>query len=433
MKLMKSVALALAIVCLAACQPNQQVDNVHYDMVPDLLEMKVGDVEFVEVLPNPKSSVVWESADPAVATVDEGMVTAEGIGSTTVTAKIGEKTVECFVMVTGSAGQTFALNRYQVTLDKGGEFQIEARSTYSNQFTYSVNKAGAEFVEVSETGLIKAKKPGVAIIYVKDGMETLNVNVAVNHKWGEYKMVWSDEFDGTEIDRNTWNIEVNGNGGGNKEAQYYLDRRENIRVEDGFLVIQMRKDGYGGKAYTSGRMQSRGKKEFTYGKIEARISFPSGKGLWPAFWMLGTKGGWPSCGEIDIIEHIGSNPKMSSFAVHTLDKNGLNGTNWHSVYNAENSMENEFHTYGIEWTQEEENGCDKIHFLVDGERRATVAENPTLVDQNRYWPFNTPHFIIFNMAIGGTMGGAIDNSLFDQGDVLMKVDWVRVWQREEIE
>ena len=93
MKLMKSVALALATVCLAACQPNQQVDNVHYDMVPDLLEMKVGDVEFVEVLPNPKSSVVWESADPAVATVDEGMVTAEGIGSTTVTAKIGEKTV----------------------------------------------------------------------------------------------------------------------------------------------------------------------------------------------------------------------------------------------------------------------------------------------------------------------------------------------------
>ena len=148
--------------------------------------------------------------------------------------------------------------------------------------------------------------------------------------------------------------------------------------------------------------------------------------------MLGY-GNWPACGEIDIIEHIGSRPNFSSFAVHTSQRNGMTGNNWHAGYTADESMENAYHVYGIEWTQEEENGCDKIHFFVDNKEYAVVSEDFNYINTKSYWPFNDKHFIIFNLAIGGTMGGSIDDALFNQGDVLMKVDWVRVWQREEKE
>ena len=426
----KNIILLFFAVLFVACQPNPNPEPVRFDITPPVLQLKVGEFGMLDLTVSVSSEVVWTSSDDDVATVAAGVVSANGIGVATITAAIGESKASAVVYVSGSSGQTLALNTYQASLAKGEQFQFVCKNTYGNALIWSSDKETVATVD--NTGLVTAVAPGVAKITVSSGMEELSATVSVSHKWGEYQLVWEEEFNGTSIDRNVWNIEVNGNGGGNNEAQYYTDRPENLRVEDGMLIIQLRKEDYLGKRYTSGRMQTRGHKEFTYGKMEARISFPAGKGTWPAFWMLGKNGGWPACGEIDIIEHIGSRPAFSSFALHTEKNNGMNGTNWHDGYTAEKSMENEFHVYGIEWLEEEKNGCDQIKFYVDYELRATATENALYMDQNSWWPFNKPHYFIVNLAVGGNMGGSIDDSMF-ANDVLMKVDWIRVWQREEIE
>lgn len=162
--------------------------------------------------------------------------------------------------------------------------------------------------------------------------------------------------------------------------------------------------------------------------MEARIKFPGGKGTWPAFWMMGESGNWPKCGEIDIIEHIGSQDTRASFALHTQEKNGSNGRNWHGTHFFDNPLSNDFHTYGVEWCEEEENGKDCIRFTVDGEVYATVWESK--IGDTVSWPFCQPHYFILNLAIGGTMGGSIDDAIFNQKRI-MYVDWVRVYQRQE--
>ncbi len=434
MKKFKFFSLVVLACLMLSCQSNVVVnpENTHIDftITPSVLQMKVGDIEMLEISVSTTQVPEWSSSDESVAVVAGGIVSANGIGTATITATIGKSQASAVVYVSGSAGQTLSLNTYQTNIEKGGQYQFICKNTYGNPLTWVSDNE--QVATVDNTGLVTAHKSGVAKIKVSSGMEDLTALVAVLHKWGEYKLVWSDEFEGTELDKNTWNIEVNGNGGGNQEAQYYTDRHENLRVEDGNLVIQLLKEEYKGKQYTSGRIQSRGKREFAYGKMEARISFPAGKGTWPAFWMLGNSGGWPACGEIDIVEHIGSRPNFTSFALHTQQKNGQNGTNWHDGYTADKSMENEYHVYGIEWLEEEKNGCDQILFYIDDVVYATATENQNYINQNAWWPFNKPHYFIINLAVGGTMGGSIDDGMFSH-DVLMKVDWVRVWQRDEID
>lgn len=423
--------IAAVHILLISCQPNQnQPDNLRFEILPSVIQMKVGDIQLLDLSTTVTANVEWQSSDDQVAVVAAGVVSANGIGTCTITATAGNRKASAVVYVSGSAGQTIALNTYQATLDKGEQFQFVCKNTYGTELTWSLDNT--DIASVDQTGLVTALKAGVAKLTVSSGLDELTATIAVRHNWGEYKLVWEEQFDGTELNTDVWNIEVNGNGGGNQEAQYYTDRKENLRVENGNLIIELHKEDYLGKKYTSGRIQTRGKKAFTYGKIEARIMFPAGKGTWPAFWMLGQNGGWPQCGEIDIIEHIGSRPNFSSFALHTQQKNGSNGTNWHAGYTADYSMENEYHVYAVEWLEEESNGCDQIKFLVDDVVYATATENLMYINQSSYWPFNKPHYIILNLAIGGTMGGAIDDSMFSH-DVQMKVDWIRVWQREEIE
>lgn len=219
-------------------------------------------------------------------------------------------------------------------------------------------------------------------------------------------------------------------GWGNQEKQYYTDRSENLRIEDGCLVIEARQEQYENNNYTSARITTKNKKDFVYGKIEARISLPSGRGTWPAFWMLGY-GGWPTCGEIDIMEHVGSNPTMISHALHTRKKNGSNGTNWSYRATVEN-VEGEFHIYGIEWLKDYELQRDAIRFYIDDEV-STIQYEPTAEPDFEQWPFNDAFYIILNLAIGGTMGGSINTDIFadpENNPVLMKVDWVRVYQKQ---
>lgn len=254
----------------------------------------------------------------------------------------------------------------------------------------------------------------------------------------EYKLVWSDEFDGTALDSKTWTYEVNGNGGGNNEKQYYTNKPENIRVKDGKLQIQLLKENYGGKEYTSARINTKGKAAFAYGRIEARIKFPSGGGIWPAFWMMNNRYPqvpWPKCGEIDILEYVGNNPNSVINALHTQSKNGSNGQNWASntTFREETLIiPNNYHTYGIEWTKNYTENSDRLEFFVDdvytgySEQRSQDAND---------WPFKEDFFIILNMAIGGNLGGSINPNLFDDPlkPVIMEVDYVRVYQLRDKE
>lgn len=422
----KLTMLIVAAVALMACN-TQEVKRI--SLSANSLQMKVGDMEIIDVNPT-DVNVEWTSSDPHVATVKDGVVAAVGVGYSSIRATAGKDYAECQVYVIGAKGETLSISPSIVSLKKGETYQYVYTSTYDVPLTWT--SSNQDVAAVSETGLVTALSAGNTFITLSNGLEAVTSRVAVEHTWGEYQLVWSDEFDGSALNTDVWNIEVNGNGGGNQEKQYYTDRPENLRVEEGNLVIEARKEEYNNRKYTSARINSRNKKYFKYGKIEARIMFPKGGGTWPAFWMMGNdypQSNWPKCGEIDIIEHVGNQPRMASFAVHTPNKNGSRGNNW-SMRSYMDGLEENYHVYGIEWLEDDFNGMDRIYFTIDGERLAMTQEEAEHVDDNYYWPFNKDYFIILNLAIGGTMGGNVDDAIF-ASPVLMKVDWVRVWQRQE--
>lgn len=395
------------------------------------LQMKVGEMDILEVNVD-LAEVEWTSSDEAVATVSQGVVKAVGVGYTSIRASVKNDYAECQVYVTGTKGETLSLTPAIVPLKKGDTYQYVYTSTYDVPLTWT--SSNSEVATVSEEGQVKALKSGNTIITLSNGLEEVSSRVAVEHTWGEYQLVWSDEFEGSTLNTDNWTVEVNGAGGGNNELQYYTDRPENLRMEDGCLVIEARKEEYNERHYTSGRINSREKRYFKYGKIEARIMFPAGGGTWPAFWMMGNdyrQVGWPKCGEIDIIEHVGNQPRMASFAIHTQEKNGKSGNNWYTRAYLD-GLENDWRVYGIEWKEEDFNGMDRISFTIDGVEYAVAQEYAAHIDENYFWPFNKEHFFILNLAIGGSMGGQVDDSIFDN-PILMKVDWVRVYQRQEIE
>ena len=418
--------LIIAAAVLMACN-TQEVKRI--SLSANSLQMKVGDMEIIDVNPT-DVNVEWTSSDPNVATVKDGVVAAVGVGYSSIRATAGKDYAECQVYVIGAKGETLSITPSIVSLKKGETHQYVYTSTYDVPLTWT--SSNPDVAIVSEAGLATALSAGNTFITLSNGLEAVTSRVAVEHTWGEYQLVWSDEFDGSALNTDVWNIEVNGNGGGNQEKQYYTDRPENLRVEEGNLVIEARKEEYNNREYTSARINSRNKKYFKYGKIEARIMFPKGGGTWPAFWMMGNdypQSNWPKCGEIDIIEHVGNQPRMASFAVHTPNKNGSRGNNW-SMRSYMDGLEENYHVYGIEWLEDDFNGMDRIYFTIDGERLAMTQEEAEHVDDNYYWPFNKDHFIILNLAIGGTMGGNVDDAIF-ASPVQMKVDWVRVWQRQE--
>ncbi len=234
-------------------------------------------------------------------------------------------------------------------------------------------------------------------------------------------LVWSDEFDGSLVNTNDWTFETGASGWGNNELQNYTNGN-NAEVVDGNLILTARKlnDNTTVGSYTSTRMVTKGKREFQYGKIEIRAKLPSGTGIWPAIWMLGSNfsnAGWPACGETDIMEYVGYQPNVIHSTVHTTSGSGGSGVG--------NSMtvstcEEEFHIYGLLWTDE------KMVFYVDIPENIVHTYNP-LVKTIENWPFDQPSFFILNVAVGGTWGGAqgIDNSIFPQS---MYIDYVRVYQ-----
>jgi beta-glucanase (GH16 family) len=286
-------------------------------------------------------------------------------------------------------------------------------------------------VAVVNNGMVSAIARGNSTITATANGISARSYVTVTHIDAPYVLVWSDEFNGPTLDPSVWNIETGGHGWGNQEKQFYTGRPENIRIEDGVLIIEAHKEQYNNNHYTSARINTKGKQAFQYGRIEARISMPSGKGTWPAFWMLGANfdiARWPLCGEIDIVEHVGSDPRVVINATHTSEKNGSNGQNWFSKKHFDN-VEHHYNVYAIEWEEKANEGDDCIHFYFNDIKLATVWE-PHINATVQRWPFKQDFFIILNLALGGTMGGSIDDTIFDQ-PVQLKIDYVRVYQRKQ--
>jgi len=243
-----------------------------------------------------------------------------------------------------------------------------------------------------------------------------------------YELVWSDEFDYQGLpDADKWSYDVGDGcplvcGWGNRELEYYTRALEsNARVKEGSLIIEAHKQRFINKDYTSARLVSKGKGDWKYGKIEVRAKNPTGKGTWPAIWMLPTDneyGTWPKSGEIDIMEHVGYEPEKIYGTVHTSTYNHMIGTQKGGEKDILDS-ESAFHKYGILWTE------DKIDFMIDDEIYFTFDNDHT--DSNA-WPFDQRFHLIMNIAVGGNWGGkfGIDDNIWPQR---MEVDYVRVYQK----
>jgi beta-glucanase (GH16 family) len=241
------------------------------------------------------------------------------------------------------------------------------------------------------------------------------------------KLVWSDEFDKPGApDVSKWNYDLGDGcpdvcGWGNNELEYYTNDSKNVRVENGNLIIEARKEAKGGKTYTSTRIVSKGNGDWLYGRVEVRAKLPKGKGTWPAIWMLSTDwkyGGWPASGEIDIMEHVGFDPGVVHGTIHTESYNHVKGTQKEGKVTAPD-VSDVFHVYGIEWTK------DKMTFFIDDNRYYSVTRNPS--EDFKGWPFDQRFHLIMNIAVGGNWGGmqGVDESIWPQR---MEVDYVRVYQ-----
>ena len=229
---------------------------------------------------------------------------------------------------------------------------------------------------------------------------------------------WNDEFSGTSLDHTKWSEET-GPYWHNNELQYYTDRPANLRVADGYLIIEARKEDLGPRHYTSARIRTHGLQERQYGRYEARIRIPRGQGIWPAFWLLGASCGrvpWPKCGEIDIMENIGKEPSIIHGTVHGPGYSGDNGFGAPSAL-ASGAYADDFHVFALEWEPRE------IRFYRDGILYHTVTPDRV----SGQWVFEQPFYVILNLAVGGDWPGNPDAStVFPQQ---MLVDYVRVYRR----
>jgi beta-glucanase (GH16 family) len=278
-------------------------------------------------------------------------------------------------------------------------------------------------------------------------------NAGTDNVYTGYNLVWSDEFNGTQLDTiNNWVVEINGSGEGNNEMEYYARKNISVGPEPvtgaGCLIITAKKESYLGSVCTSGRLKTYGKMSFTHGKIEARIKLPhTANGLWPAFWMMGADYGingvgWPKCGEMDILEMGNTN----GINAGTQDKYFSGWCHWGESYNngsypntgtaVTNSygLQDDFHLFTVIWG-------DTISMYLDLDKYPNnkpynkLAINGADVAGNSAHYFNLPFYVIFNLAIGGNFTGITGNSNIGKitalanGDANMYVDYVRVYQR----
>jgi beta-glucanase (GH16 family) len=246
-----------------------------------------------------------------------------------------------------------------------------------------------------------------------------------------WTLAWSDEFsapDGSSPDPTKWTYDLGGKGWGNHELESYTNRPENAHIERGYLVITAKKETFTGadgiaRDYTSARLKTQGHFAQTYGRFESRIKIPEGQGMWPAFWMLGediSPAGWPKCGEIDIMENVGKEPRAIHGSLHGPGTSGPT-SDLTSTFQlpAGQNFAGDFHLYAVEWEP------DIVRFYVDSDLYATFHSSDWPAGGK--WVFDHPFFVILNVAVGGDWPGPPDSSTrFSQS---MLVDYVRVYTK----
>lgn len=292
--------------------------------------------------------------------------------------------------------------KFTITATNATKYKIifgngEAKETTNDNFSYTYTASGSN----------------TYVLYVSAYNENQFVSTMFPIKvWVQPKLIWSDEFD---IDgapnREKWDYDLGAGGWGNNEPQYYTNRAENVIVKNGKLKINTIKEKYLGSSYTSARLKTFGKFSLKYGKIEFRAKLPVGAGTWPALWMLGdaiTTAGWPACGEIDVMEHVGNQLNKIFSTLHYPGHSGANGSGANKTISKATS---EFHVYSVDWR------ADAIKFYIDNNLSHTFSNSVSL-------PFNQNFFLIMNCAIGGNFGGAIDPKFTSS---TFEIDYVRVY------
>ena len=274
-------------------------------------------------------------------------------------------------------------------------------STATGALNYQYTTAGTNTYTVTVTA-----KSSTAATAKKTFQITVTSNAVPS-------LFWSEEFNVNGApDPAKWGYDLGAGGWGNAELEYYTNRTDNAIVQDGVLKIKAMKENYSGSAYTSARLLSKGKLDFTYGKVEIRAKIPAGVGTWPAIWMLGSnidQAGWPACGEIDIMEHVG---KTLNTIYGTLHYPGRSGGNADGSTKVIANATTEFHIYTLDWT------VAAIKIYADNILVHSVANSNAI-------PFNHNFFLVLNLALGGNFGGPIDPAFTN---ATMEVDYIRIYK-----
>jgi beta-glucanase (GH16 family) len=315
---------------------------------------------------------------------------------------------------------------------KTGTITFPAKTT---EVALDITVVGDTIKEADETFSVVLSNPKNATIATGVGTATIRNDdtyvfipsdgYTTPESYTGYTNLWNDEFSGTALDLTSWGFDVGGSGWGNNELQYYTNNRpENIYLDNGKLIIQAKKETFSGKEYTSSRILTKGKREFTFGRIDIRAKLPVAKGLWPALWMLGKKidqTNWPSCGEIDIMELVGTNPNKVHGTLHWASASSSTTRVQYGTSYTLNSgtFADKFHVFTTIWS------ADNVEILMDD--ISYYKFNRSNVGAAAY-PFNEPFFLIFNVAVGGDWPGSPDASTtFPQQ---MVVDYVRVFKKQ---
>ena len=460
---------------LQTTPPASQTDPAVYIFQSEIT-LEVGQsVKLLVASTEADDEIVWISGDDEIATVDDGLVVAVGVGETEIYA-IGDKAqTSCVIKVTEAVkdddgdngddpvtppdGDVITMVIEAVNLQVGDSIQLKASSQSGDVISWS---SSAPTVVSVQKGLITALKEGQATITASTSKVYAECKVTVRKaddgsnddpvvdpdpddgsKKDGYTLVWRDEFDGTALDENKWGYQLGvqdqyGSSTGplywgNDELQYYT--KDAVTVSDGSLVITATKRAMGNdRSYSSGRILTRDIASWKYGYFEARMKTPTGNGMWPAFWMLpqptdksssnNVYGGWPANGEIDIMEAKGRQLNRVDTTLH-FGAAG-NGHEYSTRSTTLSSNTDEWHTYAVDWTS------DSISWYIDGQKVHTVTKNiwwsQDRGNKGQSMPFDQPFYIIFNLAVGGQYDGGVrpDDSFTSAA---MYVDYVRVYAK----
>ena len=328
---------------------------------------------------------------------------------------------------TAKAGDDFTAATNQVLTFAAGESEknipvsIVADDIREGDETFKVALTTPENATLSRsTATVTIRNDDTKVAFSNEGYEAAT-------SYPGYTLAWADEFNGPVLDATSWTHQ-NGDGcdlsicgWGNNELEYYTNRPENLFFQDGKLIIEARQENFGTRNYTSSKILTAGKKKFKFGRIDIRAKLPTGKGIWPAFWMLpqdNKYGGWPTSGEIDIMEVVAHDIVRTHGTVHFGPGPGSTSVN-RSTTTAAGTLHDKFYVYSMEWEE------DEIRWYLNDVLFSTFKKSD--VPAGMIYPFNEDFYFIFNLAVGGNWPGSPDATTYFPQWLI--VDYIRVYQK----